>query len=52
MGRRSCSTNPLNEPAALDRIEETTPSADGMDNDLYDADNPEEAAAIENEVTG
>ena len=41
----------LNEPAALDRVEETTPSADGMDNGLYDADNPEEEAAIENEVT-
>ena len=41
----------LNGPAALDRVEETTLSADGMDNDLYDADNPEKEAAIENEVT-
>ena len=38
-------------PAALDRVEETTLSADGMDNGLYDTDNPEEEAAIENEVT-
>ena len=37
--------------ALADRVEETTLSADGMDNDLYDADNPEEEAAIENEVT-
>ena len=41
----------LNEPAALDRVDETTLSAGGMDNDLLDADNPEEESAIENEVT-
>ena len=40
----------LNKPGDLDRVEETTPSADGMDNDLHDADNPEEEAANENEV--
>ena len=50
-GRGSWAAQLLNEPAALDRVEDTTPSADGMDNDLYDADNPEEEAAIENEVT-
>ena len=51
LGRGSSAAQLLNEPAALDRVEDTTPSADGMDNDLYDADNPEEEAAIENEVT-
>ena len=51
LGRGSWAAQLLNEPAALDRVEDTTPSADGMDNDLYDADNPEEEAAIENEVT-
>ena len=50
-GRGFWAAQLLNEPAALDRVEETTPSADGMDNGLYDADNPEEEAAIENEVT-